>query len=151
MSYDTIYWDFTGFSWNSWKLLNIVFIIILLLKQDSVKLENQIKSFHIHGVFKREANKQRQIKSWKKSTVKSEVLINNLIMHNVEKWPNILLISCGVHTARFNLLSANPTKWSSTLIGCCRQIVWVGLTILWGRHLKGLVCLAIFQPWKWKG
>ena len=41
----------------------------------------------------------------------------------------------------FNLLSANPTKWSSTLkqfVGCCRRIVWMCLTILWGwRRLKG--------------
>ena len=25
----------------------------------------------------------------------------NPLLHNVEKWPNILLKSCGVHTARF--------------------------------------------------
>ena len=35
----------------------------------------------------------------------------------------------------FNPLSANPTKWSNTL--CCRRIVWVYLTILWGWHLTG--------------
>ena len=35
---------------------------------------------------------------------------------------------------KVNLLSANPTKWSSTLkqfVGFCRRIVWVCLTILW--------------------
>ena len=25
----------------------------------------------------------------------------NPLLHNVEKWPNIILKSCGVHTARF--------------------------------------------------
>ena len=35
----------------------------------------------------------------------------------------------------FNPLSINPTKWSNTLrqlVGFCRQIIWVYLTILWG-------------------
>ena len=39
-----------------------------------------------------------------------------------------------------NSLSANPTKWSSTLkqfVGNSRRIVWVCLTILWGWRLKG--------------
>ena len=38
-----------------------------------------------------------------------------------------------------NLLSANPAKWSNTLkqiIGCCQEIVWVCLIILWGWRLK---------------
>ena len=33
----------------------------------------------------------------------------------------------------FDSLSANPTKWSNTrkqFVDCCRQIVWVCLTIL---------------------
>ena len=37
-----------------------------------------------------------------------------------------------------NPLSANPTKWSNTrkqFVGCCRQIVWMGMTILWGWRL----------------
>ena len=36
-----------------------------------------------------------------------------------------------------NLLPANPTKWSYSLkqlVACCRRIVWVCLTILWGWH-----------------
>ena len=40
-----------------------------------------------------------------------------------------------------NPLSAKHTKWSKTLkqfVGCCRQIIWVCLTILWGWRLKGL-------------
>ena len=41
-----------------------------------------------------------------------------------------------------NPLSANPTKWSNTLKQFVDelvywQIVWVCLTILWDRHLKG--------------
>ena len=39
----------------------------------------------------------------------------------------------------FNPLGANPTKWSNTLrqfVGCCRRIVWVCLTILWGWRSK---------------
>ena len=39
-----------------------------------------------------------------------------------------------------NSLSANTTKWPNTLkpfVGCCLQIVWVYLTILWGWHLQG--------------
>ena len=38
-----------------------------------------------------------------------------------------------------NTLSTNPTKWSNTLkqfVSCCRWIVWVSLTILWGWRLK---------------
>ena len=38
-----------------------------------------------------------------------------------------------------NPLSANPTKRSNTLkqfVDCCRRIVWVCLTILWGWHLR---------------
>ena len=38
-----------------------------------------------------------------------------------------------------NPLSAKPTKWSNTLkqvVGSCRRIVWVCLTILWGGRLK---------------
>ena len=41
---------------------------------------------------------------------------------------------------KLNPLSANPTKWSSTIkqfVGFCRRIIWVCLTILWGWHLKG--------------
>ena len=37
----------------------------------------------------------------------------------------------------FNPLRANPTKCSNTLkqfVGCCRQIVWMYLAILWGWH-----------------
>ena len=36
-------------------------------------------------------------------------------------------------------LSANPTKWSVTLkqfVDCCRRMVWVCLTILWGWRIK---------------
>ena len=36
--------------------------------------------------------------------------------------------------------SVNPTKWSVTLkqfVGCCRQLIWVSLTILWSWRLKG--------------
>ena len=36
-------------------------------------------------------------------------------------------------------LSANPTKWSITLkqfVDCCRRMVWVCLTILWGWRIK---------------
>ena len=36
-------------------------------------------------------------------------------------------------------LRTNLTKWSNTLkqfVGCCRRIVWVCLTILWGWRLK---------------
>ena len=39
-----------------------------------------------------------------------------------------------------NSLSANPTKWSNTLkqlVGFCRRIVWVYLTIMWGWRLTG--------------
>ena len=39
-----------------------------------------------------------------------------------------------------NPLSANPTKLSNTIkqfVGCCRQIVWVCLSILWNWRLKG--------------
>ena len=39
-----------------------------------------------------------------------------------------------------NPLRANPTKWSNTFkqfVSCCRRIVWVCLTILWGWRLKG--------------
>ena len=39
---------------------------------------------------------------------------------------------------KFNHLTANSTKWSNTLrqfVGCCRWIVWVCLTILWGWRL----------------
>ena len=40
-----------------------------------------------------------------------------------------------LHVNSINSLSANPTKWWSTLkqfVGCCQRIVWVCLTILWG-------------------
>ena len=43
-------------------------------------------------------------------------------------------------TKCFNHLSANHSKWSDTLkqfVGCCRQIVSVCVTILWGWCLKG--------------
>ena len=46
----------------------------------------------------------------------------------------------GMNWVNTNPLSANPTKWSTTLKqfgGCCRQIVWICLTILWGWFLKG--------------
>ena len=36
--------------------------------------------------------------------------------------------------------SVNPTKWSVTLkqfVGCCRQLIWVSLTVLWSWRLKG--------------
>ena len=42
-------------------------------------------------------------------------------------------------TRTLNPLSANTTTWSNTLkqlIGYCRRIVSVCLTILWGWHLK---------------
>ena len=42
----------------------------------------------------------------------------------------------------FNPLSANFTKWSNTLelfVGCCQQIVWVCLTIMWDLRFKGIV------------
>ena len=56
----------------------------------------------------------------------------------------------------FNPLSANPTKWSNTLkqfVGNCQWIVWVNLTILWGKRLKGSeisrrLKLWIFQIFK---
>ena len=40
----------------------------------------------------------------------------------------------------FNPLGVNPTKWLNTVkqfVGCCRQIVWVCMTIFWGWRLKG--------------
>ena len=45
-----------------------------------------------------------------------------------------------------NLLSANPIKWSiifKQFVGCCRQIVWVCFTILWGWRLK-IVSATVF-------
>ena len=39
-----------------------------------------------------------------------------------------------------NPWSIKPTKWLNTLkrlVDCCQRIVWVGLTIFWGWHLKG--------------
>ena len=42
--------------------------------------------------------------------------------------------------ANFDPLSDNRTRWSNKLkqfIGCCRRIVWVSFTILWGCHLMG--------------
>ena len=44
------------------------------------------------------------------------------------------------------LFSANPAKWSITpkkFVCYCRQIVWVGLTNLWGCHLRGYVFCRI--------
>ena len=46
-----------------------------------------------------------------------------------------------------NPLSANPTRWSNTLkqfVGCCRRVVWVCLTVLWGWRLKKVKCLTGF-------
>ena len=45
-----------------------------------------------------------------------------------------------------NSLGANPIKSSNTLQQCCRRIVWVCLTILWGWRLKG--CLS-WWLWVW--
>ena len=48
--------------------------------------------------------------------------------------------------AVLDLLSANSTKGSNTLkqfVGCCRRIIWVGLTILWGWYLKGQLFNAL--------
>ena len=53
------------------------------------------------------------------------------------KWTNFM---CFSHwdvskSISFNPFSTNPTKWPNTLkqlIGCCWQIIWVCLTILWG-------------------
>ena len=51
-----------------------------------------------------------------------------------------------------NPLSAKPTKCSYTLkqfVGCCRQIVWICLTIFWGWQLRGLkrciMCCLLFK------
>ena len=49
---------------------------------------------------------------------------------------------------QINTLSANPTKWSNTFkqfVGCCCQIVWVCLIILWGWRWKGKDILFKFQ------
>ena len=62
------------------------------------------------------------------------------------KSPQILLYHAFYPlSAIFNLLSANPTKWSNILkqfVGKRRRIFWVCLTILWGWRLKGLKDLA---------
>ena len=53
-------------------------------------------------------------------------------------------VNCGQRSTTrefyFNLLSTNSTKWSNALkqfVDCCRWIVWVCLTILWGWYSKG--------------
>ena len=68
----------------------------------------------------------------------------------------ILIIVRKAKIRRYNLkikinhLSINPTKWSNSLkqfVDCCRRIVWVSLTILWGWRLKGLDIL--FKDCSW--
>ena len=52
-------------------------------------------------------------------------------------WP--LSIKAFVKFSFINPWSANSIKWSNTLkqfLSCCRQIVWVCLTILWSWRLK---------------
>ena len=48
---------------------------------------------------------------------------------------------------KFNPLSGNSTKWSNTknywTVSCCRRIVWLHLTILWGWHLKGKIFFVV--------
>ena len=50
-----------------------------------------------------------------------------------------------------NPLSTNPTKWSDTLkqfVGCCRRIVCVCLTILWGWCLKDYYIFKLSKYFK---
>ena len=50
----------------------------------------------------------------------------------------------------FDLLSANPTKWSNTLkqfISNSLRIVWVCLTILLGWRLKGYLLNNTEKDW----
>ena len=63
-----------------------------------------------------------------------------LAEHQVGNEPNIKTQTNTNKYITLNLLKANPTKWSNTLkqfVGCCRRIVWVCLSILWGWRLKG--------------
>ena len=60
---------------------------------------------------------------------------------NLQKEEGSSKLVCGKHFHNgINPLSASSTKWSNRLkqfVGFCRRIVWVCLTILWGRRLRG--------------
>ena len=64
-----------------------------------------------------------------------------LLGHGVDiNATNKVIFFIWIYQKIFNPLSANPTKWLNILkqiVGCCRQIVWVCLTILWDWRLNG--------------
>ena len=75
-----------------------------------------------------------QYKSFHANFLETAFLYNNsgrLLLNQINDsyhWPNY-----------FNSLSVNPIKWPNTLeqlVGYCRRIVWVYLTVLWGWRLK---------------
>ena len=77
---------------------------------------------------------------YKKSLFRPLILYNILISFRLINIGKKLGGLINIGKKRVNPLSANLAKWSNTLkqiVGSCRRIVWVYLTILWGWRLTG--------------